>query len=34
MEPCGTPAIIGYLLLRKLSINFSRGPDIPTDLIL
>ena len=23
-----------YLLLRKLSINFNRGPDIPTDLIL
>ena len=23
-----------YLLLRKLSTNFNRGPDIPTDLIL
>ena len=23
-----------YLLLRKLSISFNRGPDIPTDLIL
>ena len=23
-----------YLLLRKLSINFNRGPDIPIDLVL